>query len=51
MADWSQEFSGVNGAPNVVFIAIAVEFVSDSSRAEIVEFDLSTTTTSSLSMI
>lgn len=38
MADWSQEFSGVNGAPNVVFIAIAVEFVSDSSRAEIVEF-------------
>ncbi|CAI8348661.1 MAG: Uncharacterised protein [Euryarchaeota archaeon UBA443] len=38
MATWSQEFSGVNGAPNVVFIAIAVEFVAESSRAEIVDF-------------
>ena len=38
MAQWSQEFSGVNGAPNVIFIAIAVEFVGESSRGEIVDF-------------
>jgi len=38
MATWSQEFSGVNGAPNVVFIAIAVEFQGGSSQSEIVDF-------------
>ena len=41
VGEWAKTYSAEQWiGPDVIFIAIAVEFVSDSSRAEIVEFQV-----------